>query len=291
MRVAVLSSDLGWHSADLLRAIRERGHDGHFLPIQSLAARIGETPRVAIAENTLEEFDAVLLRTIPLGSLEQIIFRVDALHRLGRLGVPVVNPARVIERTVDKFYTSALLEEAGLPTPRTIVTQDIEGAMKAFRAMNDVIVKPLFGSNGRGIVRVSDPEIAWRVFRALELERAVFYVQQVLPHEGRDLRVFVLGQGVIASIWRSAGGWRTNLSRGGRAEKAKLPDAWAELALAAARAVGAEYAGVDLVPTTNGEVYVLEVNGSPGWRGLQPASGVDIAGAIVGHLDALVEAS
>ena len=287
MNVAVLSSDRGWHTADLLRALAERGHEGRFLPIQALTARIGDTPRLAIGKTALEDCDAVLLRTIPLGSLEQIIFRIDALHRLERLGVRVVNPARVIERTVDKFFTSALLEEAGLRTPQTVVAQRLDDAMEAFRRMGDVIVKPLFGSNGRGIVRVSDEEIAWRVFRALELERAVYYVQQALTHQGRDLRVFVVGQRVIAAVWRSADGWRTNLSRGGRAERAELPPAWEELALSAARVVGAECAGVDLLPTPDGGVYVLEVNGSPGWRGLQPASGVDIAGAIVRHLEDL----
>ena len=96
-------------------------------------------------------------------------------------------------------------------------------AMAAFAEMGDVIVKPLFGSNGRGMVRVSDEEIAYRVFRALELERAVFYVQEALPHEGRDLRAFVVGDRVVAAAWRSADGWRTNIARGARAEAAELP--------------------------------------------------------------------
>ena len=156
----------------------------------------------------------MLLRIIPRGSLEQIIFRVDAMHRLERLGIPVLNSPRVIERTVDKFYTSSLLEDAGLKTPRTVVAERMDDAMAAFREMKDVIVKPLFGSNGRGIVRVSDEEIAYRVFRALELERAVYYVQETLPHEGRDLRVFVVGKRVLAAMWRTADGWCTNIARG-----------------------------------------------------------------------------
>jgi len=287
MKVAVLSSERGWHTADLLRALAERGHEGRFLRMQSLSARIGEAPRLTIEGTALDALDAVLLRTIPRGSLEQIIFRIDALHRLERLGVRVINPARVIERTVDKFLTSALLEEAGIPTPPTVVVQRLDDAMEAFGRMGDVVVKPLFGSNGRGIVRVGDEEIAWRVFRALEMEHAVYYLQQALPHEGRDLRVFIVGGRVVAAVWRMAEGWRTNLSRGGRAERAELPRAWEDLALAAARVVGAEYAGVDLLPTPSGDVYVLEVNGSPGWRGLAPVSGVDIAGAIVGHLENL----
>ena len=288
MKVAILSSHRGWHAADLVRALVRRGHEGQVLPIDSLIARVGDKPRLEIEDTPLDSLDAIFLRTIPRGSLEQIIFRIDALHRLERLGIRVVNPARVIERTVDKFYTSSLLEEAGLRTPRTVVAERMDDAMAAFREMTDVIVKPLFGSNGRGIVRVTDEEVAYRVFRALDVERAVYYIQQALPHEGRDLRVFIVGQRVIAAIWRSTDGWRTNLSRGARAEKAKLSRNWEELALAASEVVGAEYAGVDLLPTADGEVHVLEVNGSPGWRGLQPTSEVDIAGAIVGHLESLV---
>lgn len=293
MQVAILTSRQGWHSGDLTRALEARGHKTRALPIAAIAARLGETPRVAVQGVALETLDAVFLRTIPLGSLEQIVFRIDALHQLERLGVTVMNPASVIERTVDKFHTSALLENAGLSTPRTVVVQRMDDAMEAFQMMGDVIVKPLFGSNGKGIVRVNDEEIAYRVFRALELERAVYYVQETLPSlsghgTGRDLRVFIVGQRVVAAIWRSGDGWRTNLSRGAEAQKAELTPALEELSLAAARVMGAEYAGVDLLPTPDGKVYVLEVNGSPGWRGLGPTSDVDIAGELVEHLEELV---
>ena len=288
MNVAILGEGGGWHTADLTRALEQRGHRACTLPVQALTARVGERPRLAVHDIALETFDAVLLRIIPKGSLEQIIFRLDVLHRLERLGVRVLNAPGVIERTVDKFYTSALLEEAGLETPRVVVAERLDDAMAAFQTMGDVMVKPLFGSNGRGIVRVSDEEIAYRVFRALELERAVYYLQQALPHEGRDLRVFVVGTRVVAAIWRSADTWRTNLARGGRAEKAELRPAWEDLSLAAARAVGAEYAGVDLLPTATGQLHIVEVNGIPGWRGLQEATTVDVAGVIVEHLECLV---
>lgn len=287
MRVALLSAGRGWHTDELTRALATRGHEVRLLPVQSLVASIGGAPRLAAGGEALDGCDAALVRIIPRGSLEQIVFRIDALHWLENLGVAVLNPAAAIERTVDKFYTSALLEQAGLPTPRTIVAEDAGSAMAAFEEMGDVIVKPLFGSGGRGMARVSDEEIAYRVFKALELERAVYYVQQALPHEGRDLRVFVVGGRIIAAAWRAADGWRTNLARGGRAEKADLPAAWAEMGLRAAAAVGAEYAGVDLLPT-GGDVFVLEVNGIPGWRGLQQTTDVDVAAAIVGHLETVV---
>jgi RimK family alpha-L-glutamate ligase len=288
MKVAILGSGGGWHADALTRACRARGHQVQGLPIQALVAQIGGTPRLRAGEGSLDEQDAILVRLIPRGSLEQVIFRVDALHGLEARGVVVMNSARAIERTVDKFYTSVLLEQAGLKTPRTVVAERMDAAMAAFEEMGDVIVKPLFGSNGRGMVRVSDEEIAYRVFRALELERAVFYVQQALPHEGRDVRAFVVGERVVAAAWRFGSGWRTNIARGARAEAAELPPAWTEMSLAAARAVGAEHAGVDLLPTTDGEVHVLEVNGIPGWRGLQGTTTVDIADALVRHAEDLV---
>jgi len=287
MRVAILSAGRGWHVGELARALEARGHQAPILPIHALTARIGGTPRLAAGDAALEACDAVLVRIIPRGSLEQIIFRVDALHWLAGLGVTLLNPAAALERTVDKFYSSALLEQAGLPTPRTVVAERLDVAMAAFAAMGDVIVKPLFGSNGRGMVRVADEEIAYRVFKALELERAVYYVQQALPHEGRDVRAFVIGERVVAAAWRTADGWRTNVARGAQTRKAELPPAWEELSLRAARAVGAEYAGVDLLPTASGEVFVLEVNGIPGWRGLQQTTELDVADAIARHLEDL----
>jgi RimK family alpha-L-glutamate ligase len=288
VRVAVLSAGRGWHTDELLRALAARGHEGRLLPIGSLVAHIGGAPRLEARDEALSACDAALVRIIPRGSLEQIVFRIDALHWLERLGVAVLNSATAIERTVDKFYTSALLAQAGLPTPRTVVAEGVDAAMAAFEAMGDVVVKPLFGSNGRGMVRVSDAEIAYRVFKALELERAVYYVQQALPHEGRDVRVFVVGGRVVAAAWRVADGWRTNLARGGRAERADIPEAWAEMSLRAAAAVCAGYAGVDLLPTTTGEAFVLEVNGIPGWRGLARTTDVDVAAAIVEHMETVV---
>jgi len=285
MNVVILGAGSGWHTADLTRALEARGHRVQEAPIHALAARVGAAPRMAGGGIDLDAAEAVLVRIIPAGSLEQTIFRVDALHRLQRLGLTVINPAGVIERTVDKFYTSALLEAAGLLTPHTVVAERMEDALAAFRTMGDVVLKPLFGSNGRGMVRIDDEEIAYRVFRALELERAVYYVQQTVPHPGRDLRAFVVGDRLVAAMWRSSGGWRTNVARGARVEPADVPPEWERLALEAARAVGAEYAGVDLLPADDGRVYVLEVNGIPGWRGLQQTTEVDLAAAIVEHLE------
>jgi RimK family alpha-L-glutamate ligase len=285
VRIAILAARHGWHTDQLCRALAERGHTGAVLPYDALVARLGGArPGFAAAGEPLNGAGAVLARIIPAGSLEQVIFRVDALHALEERGIPVLNPPRAIERTVDKFWTTALLEQAGLRVPETVVCESPDEAMAAFRALGDVIVKPLFGSMGLGMVRVSTEEMAFRVFRTLETIRGVYYVQRAIDHTGADLRVFVVGGRVIGAIERRASGWKTNLARGGQARSVSLEPAQATLALAAARAVGAEYAGVDLLPARDGAVYVVEVNGIPGWRGLQEATSTDVAAAIVEHL-------
>ena len=284
MHVVVLASREGWHTRELTRALEARGHSGLIVPYEELTASIGGRPGLRSRAAELDRADAVLPRIIPSGSLEQTIFRLDALHRLEERGTRVMNSPRAIERTVDKFWTSALLEQCGLPTPDTIVCESPDEAMAAFRALGDVIVKPLFGSMGLGMVRVTDEEMAYRVFRTIETIRGVYYLQRTIDHEGRDLRVFVLGGRVLGAIERRAEGWRTNLARGGTGRPARLPEEWAGLAVRAAAAVGAEYAGVDLLPARDGSVYVLEVNGIPGWEGLQQTTGLDVATALVDHL-------
>jgi RimK family alpha-L-glutamate ligase len=284
VRVAILAARQGggWHTDQLCRALAARGHEGRVLPYEALVGRFGNgSVSVSAAGEALEACGAVLARIIPAGSLEQIIFRVDALHALEELGIPVVNSPRTIERTVDKSWTTAILERAGLRVPETVVCESPDQALTAFRAWGDVIVKPLFGSMGLGMVRVSDEEMAFRVFRTLETLRAVYYLQRAIDHAGCDVRAFVVGGRVIGAIERSAAGWKTNLARGGRARAVTLTPERTDLAVAAARAVGADYAGVDLLPARDGTVYVVEVNGIPGWRGLQEATSLDVAGAIV----------
>jgi ribosomal protein S6--L-glutamate ligase len=173
-----------------------------------------------------------------------------------------------------------------LNVPPTIVCQDAEAALEAFNILGgDVVVKPLFGSEGRGMVRVSEPEMAWRTLRTLERLQCVLYLQRYIAHLGWDLRVFVLGGQAIAAMRRyAADGWRTNVAQGGRAEAIRLSREEEQLAVRAADAVGAPLAGVDLLPDLQGSWYVLEVNAVPGWRALAPATGVDVAALLVQFL-------
>ena len=293
-----MSARTGWHTDELCRALAEHGHAGVVLPYEKLVARfpgglsrqpvgLSREPGGLSSDSVpIFEADAVLARIIPGGSLEQVIYRVDALHWIEERGVLVVNSPRTIERCVDKFYTTALLHDAGLPTPETVVCEQTDEALAAVRALGECVVKPIFGSLGHGMVRVSEPEVARRIVRSLEQTRTVFYIQQAIDHGGRDIRVFVVGGAVLGAIERRApaGEWRTNVAVGGSARPFELPDAWAHMAVRAANVVGADYAGIDLLPARDGHVFVLEVNGIPGWEGFQKATGIDVAGAIVGQL-------
>jgi RimK family alpha-L-glutamate ligase len=277
MHLAILSAGDGWHVRDLRRAATQQGHTTTLVDFRRVSAG------VAVAHQPLSDCDAVIVRTMPPGSLEQVVFRMDALHRLQAAGKRVLNPPLALEICIDKYLASARLEAAGLRVPATIVCQDADAALEAFAALGgDVVVKPLFGSEGRGMVRVSDPELAWRTFRTIERAQAVLYVQQFIPHPGWDLRVFAIGDRVVTAMRRYAKqGWRTNVAQGGRGEVVRVTADEERLALAAAKACGVPVAGIDLLPGPGGELYVLEVNAVPGWRALAPVTGVDIAAEMV----------
>jgi RimK family alpha-L-glutamate ligase len=289
LTVAILGSSGGWHAQRLIDALAARGHEHRLAAVTRMAGRVDGDVAVRSREVALDACDAVIVRGIPRGSLEQVIFRVDALHALEASGVTCVNGPRALERTVDKFLASALLARAGVPTPRTIACERRDEALEAFEELGgDVIVKPLFGSMGAGMTRVDDADVAYRVFHALEMERAVYYLQETLPHDGSDQRAFVIGGRVLAAIERFGSGWRANLARGAIARPTELSTAEEQLCLHAAEVLGVDYAGVDLLRAADGRDYVLELNGIPGWRGLQEATGADVATALVEHVEARV---
>lgn len=289
MRVAVLASPGSWYFADLLRAAGAR-HQLCCLPFSRLTARLDAEGRSVVASGDvpLSDFDAVLVRTMPPGSLEQVVFRMDALGQLASQGVPVINPPRALEAAVDKYLSSARLLEAGLPTPETIVCQGVDEAMTGFdRLGRDIVVKPLFGSEGRGILRVDEEGLALRVFKALAQLGSAIYLQRFIPHHGFDIRLLVIGSEVLCVRRVNPVDWRTNVSRGATAE-AFRPDAelldWARRA---AEAIGAPLAGVDVLPARDGRRYVLEVNAVPGWQATARSLGADVASLVLDYLETL----
>jgi len=281
-KVIIMARPRGWHARALQAAFLRRRASVDFAPADGLQARLGTEPGVAAGARRLSDADLVIVREVPGGSLEQVIYRMDALHQLENSGVRLINSPYAIEKMVDKYYALSLLESAGLRVPETRLSEDSAEALAAFRLLGgDVVLKPLFGSRGVGMVRLTDAETAGRVFRALQLGGTVYYLQQFIEHEDRDLRVLVAGGECLAAMQRVSSGWKTNLAAGGRAEPFALTDEVRRASLAAARAVGADYCGVDLLRSPQGELFLLEVNSMPAWQGLQKVTPFDIAGRLV----------
>jgi tetrahydromethanopterin:alpha-L-glutamate ligase len=285
-RVVIFADEPDWHCRRLLAAFERRRAASSIMSLRRCAFELGNGG-VGIAIPGLETNlpTVALVRNIPAGNFEQVTFRLSILHALRELGVPVVNDARAIERCVDKSMTSFLVHKAGLPTPQTLVSEDAERAA-AWRQTQgaDVVAKPLFGAQGRGLARIApnDPLPA----ADDEHLRGVLYLQRYVGREDdwRDYRVFVVGGEAIAAMTRRGTSWVTNVARGGVCEPAPCSGKLAELAVAAASAVGAGYCGVDLIEDGNRGLAVLEVNSMPAWKGLQSVAEIDIADRIAAHV-------
>ena len=247
-----------------------------------MIARVGYKPFLKVGSlNIREELDALIVRPIGRGSLEELVFRMDVLYRLQRLGLHVINPPEAIEHCVDKYDILAILEENGLQVPRTAVTENIDEALKAFKELGaDVIVKPIFGSRGIGATRINDPEVASTVFRAIRFYHGLIYLQEFVHHGFSDIRAFVVGNRVIAAMRRIAEGWKTNYSQGARPVPIDLDKTLEEMAVKSASLIECKIGGVDILEGPKGPV-VVEVNSQPGWRGLQSVAKVNIADEVV----------
>lgn len=287
MRIVLLGEPGGWHIERLRAAVVRRGHVATIVRWQHLTASVGDEG-LRFGPAAVAAADAIVVRGMPgvatgtADRLESVVFRMDVLGCLETEGMPVVNRPRALEIAIDKYLSLAALARAGLRVPRTVVVQDAEAARAAFAALgSSCVAKPIFGSRGRGIALVSTATAAATAVSAGGLG----YLQEFLPHAGWDVRVLVIGDQTFAMRRIAAAGeWRTNISLGGRPEAFAPPTGWLELARRAAAAVGADVAGVDILPTDDGPV-VLEVNAVPGWQGLQAVTEIDLAHEIA----ALVE--
>ena len=278
--VIVLGERGGWHGAGLVRALRGRGVAARQMAF-SACAFDSEAPHGLRLGRTEKLPRAVVVRSIPGGSFEQVTLRLSLLHALRDLGVLVVNDARAIERCVDKATTSWCLARAGVPTPPSWAVEDrgraaaIVGAQAA--AGHEIVVKPLFGAQGKGLARAKTAA----ELPAAEDMAGVYYLQRYVggSETWSDYRVVVVAGRPVAAMRRHGLTWITNIFQGGRAEAMGFEGALGPLAVAAAEAVGAFLAGVDLISTEAG-LAVLEVNSMPAWIGLQAVSEVDVAAVI-----------
>lgn len=283
MKIGVVTRNRNsWSSTQLREALARHNIPHLCFSFPRLAAHVGYKPYVNISNvSLLEELNALIIRPIGRGSLEELVFRMDMLYRLQRLGMYVVNPPEAIEHCVDKYDILAILEENGIPVPRTAVTESVDEALKAFNELGgDVVVKPLFGSRGIGSTRVTDAEIAHTVFKNITFYHGVVYLQEFVHHGFSDIRVFVVGDRVVASMRRVANSWKTNYSQGAQPLSVELEKTLEDIAVKSAKLIQCKIAGVDILESPRGPL-VVEVNSQPGWRGLQSVTKVNIADEIV----------
>jgi tetrahydromethanopterin:alpha-L-glutamate ligase len=286
-RVAIFTDEPGWHGRVLRRAFRARGVTVKYVRFADCRFDLSNGSGLVIPGFTEQLPDAVFVRSIPVGTFEQITLRLSMLHALRELGVPVYNDARAIERSVDKAMTTFLLRHHGVPTLPTWVTESRSTARRVLLREaahgNEIVSKPLFGSQGKGLQRFGSGMDVPDETEA----NGVWYLQRFLNSgEGHwhDWRVLVAGGRPIAAMLRRGATWVTNVAQGARAEAVDADGTLADLAVAAAGAVGADYAGVDLMRDAGGSWYVIEVNSIPAWQGLQRVVRIDIAAALVEDL-------
>jgi tetrahydromethanopterin:alpha-L-glutamate ligase len=283
-RILIVSDNSDARSKGLAKSLRRRGAMAVTAPLATVAFDTGRPSGLAIPGFGQRLPDAVLVRSISAGSFEAVTRRLGVLHALGRLSVPVWNSAQAIERCVDKSMTTFLLKKAGLPTPPTFAVEGREAAEEiAARELKKtpLVLKPLFGAQGRGIRMIA----ALADLPPAEEVSDVYYLQHYVPRAGppfRDFRIFVCAGKAVAMMSRRGEDWITNVNRGAVPERISGYDEseLAALAIAAADAVGADFAGVDIVPAEDGSLLVLEVNSMPAWSGLQSVAAVSIADAI-----------
>uniref|UniRef100_A0A7C4QR13 RimK family alpha-L-glutamate ligase n=1 Tax=Schlesneria paludicola TaxID=360056 RepID=A0A7C4QR13_9PLAN len=293
MRIGILAQPESWYYRDLERAAQALGHACERWDFPQLSGGVVQQRELLAAHSAPDKPpwetlppDVLVVRTMPPGSLEQVIIRMDLLSRWEAHGTRVVNSPKSLECAIDKYLTTARLAAAGLPVPDTVVCETAEQAEAAFEQLGgDVVVKPLFGGEGRGIVRVSDPDLAHRVFHTLERIHAVFYLQRFIDHGGSDLRLLVLDGRILGGMKRFArGGFRTNVAQAGHAEPHVPTDRECELAWRAAAATGVYFAGIDLLWDRDGRLYVIEVNAVPGWKAFGRVNRLDVAHVFLGTL-------
>jgi tetrahydromethanopterin:alpha-L-glutamate ligase len=284
----VLTDPDDWTACTFLTNIRKR--DANALPItlSTLSAFITSYD-FSILDTDFNDLNlnAIIVRDVGISfSLEQISFKFDLLRHFEHTNIPVLNSSTAIQNAANKFYSFYLFKHAHLPIPRTVVTSNSEVAMNTLTDFETAIAKPIFGSQGKGIYKLetSQPDLKQKLATLLK-ERGVLYLQEFVPNPGRDIRIFVVGEEALGAIYRVSqqGSFVSNLSQGGTPHKCELTEEIEQLAIRAAKAVGADFAGVDLIESKDGLV-LLEVNATPSGKGIKLACGIDVTERIVDRL-------
>ncbi len=271
----------GWHGAQLAAAMAARGFEAVFVSLQDCAIELSsdlsaEKPSIKIPHfqdlKSKALPKAAIVRGIAGGTLQQITTRLNILHALKSLGVTVYNDGKAIERTVDKAMTSFLLQQNDVATPNTWVCESRHHAHTTIAENPQLVIKPLFGSQGQGVrlVVATKPPLPMDAF-----VDGVFYLQSFIKAT-HDYRVFIVNNQAVAAMKRTGETWLHNVAQGAKCTKIEEKDVL-DIALQAALVLDIAYCGVDVIRDQNGKLFVLEVNSIPAWQGLQSVTQANIA--------------
>jgi ribosomal protein S6--L-glutamate ligase len=286
MRLAVLTRNRNLHS--IRRLLQEASKLGVQLdtinPVECQVIIDGAASRIVVGSQELPHYDAVLPR---IGaSITQ--YGLAVVKQFEMLGMFTVNSSLAIADSRDKFRALQMLNQSGIRVPATVLTRSQRTLRSTSRAVGGmpVIAKLLQGTQGVGVMLLHTPASFQSVVETLWDFGVDVFVQQFLKEgAGSDYRAFVVGNRVVAAMQRTAsrGEFRSNIHRGGEGSLVRLPKAYERAAVQAAQVFGLEIAGVDLMASKGGPA-VLEVNSSPGFEGIERATGLNIAGEIIAHM-------
>ena len=280
-----------WATAGLIDAIKAKGHTPKPFRLPDIAAQI-PNKFTYLDEEDVSNMDGVLVRTIGFGTGDQITFRISLLEHFEDAGIYVMNPAYSFRRAKDKYATLTALNKAGIRVPRTYIGENLEAAIVFADEVGDVIIKPLIGARGMGMIRAEHRELTYRAMKFIHQLGQVLYVQELVEKPDRDIRAFVIGGELVGAMYRYVpkgvdGEWRTNIHGGGEAQVTELTPEYKECALKTAEVLKLDYTGVDIIESPDGPC-VIEANAAPSWSALSRVTGLDVASLIV---DRLVEQS
>jgi len=275
MRIGALCSRVRVEEKMLFAALQERGVDYDRIDPRQVVFDLGS--------NGLGKYDAVLVRCL---SHSQAYYLTRWLESVG---MPAVSPHRVVATCGDKLLTSTALQKAGVPIPRTMVAFTLEAALEAIEEMGyPVVLKPLFGSWGRLLARVSDCYAAEAILEHKKTlggyQHSTFYIQEYVEKPGRDIRSFVAGDETMAAIYRNSPHWITNTARGGTASNCPITPEIDRISRTAAQAVGGGVVAIDIFEAPDGRLLVSEVNHTPEFRNSIAPTGVDIPGKFIDYV-------
>jgi ribosomal protein S6--L-glutamate ligase len=291
MKIAILSQDSSLYSTRRLKEAGEkRGHEMKVVNYLRCYMNItSHKPTIVYGGKTLENFDAI----IPRIGASRTFYGLAVVRQFEVMGVFSANESQAISRSRDKLRCLQILAREGIGLPITgfaHATEDLDGLIETVGGA-PLVIKLLEGTQGIGVVLAETPSAAKSVIQAFRGLNANILVQEFIKEAGgADVRCFVVGNKVVASMKRQGpeGEFRSNLHRGGKAEKIKLTPEERSTAIRSAKAMGLRVAGVDLLRSNHGPV-VMEVNSSPGLEGIEKATQIDVAEKIMEFLEKSVE--